>query len=40
MTTGYFEKIMHNMNCVTDVCSREKVYMLLVGQVSELVEKM
>ena len=38
MVATYIEKVMHNMNCATDVCSREIIYMLLVSQVSGLVE--
>ena len=34
----YFSKIIHSMNCVTVVCSREISYMFLVSQVSGLVE--
>ena len=38
MVATYIKKILHSMNCVTDVCSRETVYMFFVGQVSGLVE--
>ena len=38
MVATYIKKIMHNMICVTDLCSRETVNMFLVGQVSGLVE--
>ena len=31
---------MQNMNCATLVCSREIIYMVLVGQVSWLVENL
>ena len=36
MVATYIKK-RYNMNCVTGVCSREIIYMFLVGQVSGLV---
>ena len=38
MVARYVKNIMHNVNCVTGVCSREIIHMFLVGQVSGLVE--
>ena len=40
MVATYIKKMMHNMNCVTGVCSREIIYMFLVSQVSGLVKKL
>ena len=40
IVAAYIKNIMHNMNCATLMCSREIIYMVLVGQVSELVENL
>ena len=38
MVATYIKKIIHNMNRVTEVCSKEMIYMFWVGQVSGLVK--
>ena len=38
MVATYIQKNMHSMNCVTGTCSRERIYMFWVCQVSGLVE--
>ena len=38
MVATYIKKIMHNMNYVTLVCTREIIHMFLVGQMSGLVD--
>ena len=37
MVAAYIKKFMHNMKCMTGVCSREIIDMFLVGQVPWLV---
>ena len=38
MVATYIKKITHSMNCLTGVCSREIIYIFLIGQVFWLVE--